>query len=210
MRQDIKFTVQGTLIFSKIDPQIEYVESQNRIILISVPKDSAIEIIAKLKAHPAVTSVNSELTPFGRSINFDLRPPLAGNPHTTFGITATQPNAHTRFNPDAPQPIHTQWVNPDAPPLMNPQEREGYVVRICIAARREFDLRTVDSRINHDKPWGERDWDQGHPAATSCEIPAIHQSEIIAKLMRNPAVIFAKGPLEAMDLPRRTLTSFKP
>lgn len=99
------------------------------------------------------------------------------------------------FNPDAPQPIqHAQGrVNPDAPSIISDREREQYTVRICIAAHREFDLTTVDPRINRDKEWGVRDWAQGAPTATSCLIPVIHQSEIVAKLTQNALVIFAKG-----------------
>ena len=209
MKQDpieIKYTAEGTLTFSEIDPRIIYTGKIGHICMIDVPTEAAAEIIAKLKVHPAVTSVNNVLTPYGRSINYDLRPPLtASNPHATLGTTAAQQNAQTGYNPDAPQPTQMQGEARPEPSIISPQEREKYTVQICIAAQRAFNLHTVDTRITPDTPWGKKDWDQGAPIAISCLIPAIHQREIIEKLMKNPLVIFAKGSWEVMSTPRTSI-----
>lgn len=100
------------------------------------------------------------------------------------------------FNPAAPQSIQMQGGAGPEPSVISPQERALYTIRILIVALCEFNLKTVDSRINHDKEWGKRDWAKGAPTATSCLIPAIYQREITDKLRRNPNVMHVCGEWE--------------
>jgi len=98
--------------------------------------------------------------------------------------------------------------NPDQCPAMPP----GSVtddLRICIACHREFDLKTVDSRITHDKAWGPRDWDEGATTATSFLIPVDSKKEILDNLRRHPDVIFAEDPAGMADR-RSSAPKFKP
>ena len=44
---------------------------------------------------------------------------------------------------------------------------ESQQKQICIASARKFDLNEVDPNIDHDKPWGAREWAPGVEAATS-------------------------------------------
>jgi hypothetical protein len=89
------------------------------------------------------------------------------------------------------------FINPDAPPLKAPDT--GIVIRLCIACRREFNLNEVDLRIDRDKPWGRRDWDEGAPAATSCLVPVDFKDEILDKLRAHADVIFVEDSVGILE-----------
>lgn len=71
----ISIRIQGVVNvdFKKIDPRIEHdgmwLESYPMQTSISVPKEHAEKIIAKLKSHDGITAVSGELTPFGIADN---------------------------------------------------------------------------------------------------------------------------------------------
>lgn len=72
LRSKISVEAVGNIDFRKIDPTIIQLHPWGEMYpdptVVSVPKERAAEIIAKLKLHDAISRVNGELTPRGEIV----------------------------------------------------------------------------------------------------------------------------------------------